>query len=138
MNIIPSTHSFQWQKMTFSLPENIQNFARRNLIYSLSKTTSLQRWRLKENSNFFLCDNKETQTQFFNNCKSALNRYEWRHNSVLKSLMNNFITIASEGFRLYADKDGWLSESIFQKQQAARSSRQQTSTKTWNCHPGKK
>ena len=93
--------------MTSPLPNNIWNFARRYLIYSLSNTTNPQIWKLKENSNCFLCDHKETQIHLFNNCKSALNRYQWRHNSVLKTLMNNFVTIASEGFRLYADMDGY-------------------------------
>ena len=93
--------------MTSPLPNNIWNFARRYLIYSLSNTTNLQIWKLKENSNCFLCDHKETQIHLFNNCKSALNRYQWRHNSVLKTLMNNFVTIASEGFRLYAGIDGY-------------------------------
>ena len=36
-----------------------------------------------------------------------MNRYEWRHNSVLRTLMNNFVTIASKGFRLYADINGY-------------------------------
>ena len=36
-----------------------------------------------------------------------MNRYDWRHNSVLKTLMNNFVTIASESFRLYDDIDGY-------------------------------
>ena len=76
-------------------------------MYSLSKATNLHRWKLKENSNCFLCDHKETQIHLFNNGKSALSRYEWRHNSVLKTLMNNFVTIASEDFRLYADIDGY-------------------------------
>ena len=54
-----------------------------------------------------MCDQKETEIYLFNNCKSALNRYDWRHNSVLKTLMNNFVTIASESFRLYDDIDGY-------------------------------
>ena len=54
-----------------------------------------------------MCDHKETQIHLFNNFKSALNRYEWRHYSVLKTLMNNFVTIVSDGFRLYTDIDGY-------------------------------
>ena len=93
--------------MTSSLPINIHNFARCYFIYSLSKATKSQRWKLKENSNCFLCDHKETQIHLFNNCKSALNRYERRHDSVLKTLMSNFVTTASEGFRLCTDIDGY-------------------------------
>ena len=107
VNLIPLSHLAQWQKVTSSLPNNIHNFARWYFIYSLSKATKSQRWKLKENSNCFLCDHKETQIHLFNNCKSALNRYERRHDSVLKTLMSNFITTASEGFRLYTDIDGY-------------------------------
>ena len=93
----------------------IQNFARRSLIYSLSNASNLQRWKLKQNSNCPLCDRKETQIHRFNNCKPALNRYEWRHNSVLKTLMNNLVTIASNIFRLYADTDEYDCPSRFFK-----------------------
>ena len=107
VNLIPPTHLVQWQKMTSLLPKNIHNFARQYHIYSLSNATNLQRWKLKENYNCFLCDHKETQIHLFNNYKSALNRHEWWHNYILKNLMKNFVTIASEGFRLYADVDGY-------------------------------
>ena len=36
-----------------------------------------------------------------------LNRYERRHDSVLKPLMSNFVTTASEGSRLCTDIDGY-------------------------------
>ena len=102
LNLSPTTHLVQWQKMTSSLPNNIKNFTRSYLICSLSNATNLERWKLEENSNCFLYDHKETKIYLFNNWNLALNRYEWRQNSVLKTLMNNFVTIASESFRLYA------------------------------------
>ena len=101
LNLSPTTHLVQWQKMTSSLPNNIKNFTRSYLICSLSNATNLERWKLEENSNCFLYDHKETKIYLFNNWNLALNRYEWRQNSVLKTLMNNFVTIASESFRLY-------------------------------------
>ena len=91
--------------MTSSLPNSIQNFARRYLIYSLANAANLQRWELKENSSCFLRVHKKTQIHLFNNYKWASNRYEWRHDSVLKTLMNNFVTIALERFRLPANID---------------------------------
>ena len=106
--------------MTSSLPNSIQNFARRYLIYSLANAANLQRWELKENSSCFLCVHKKTQIHLFNNYKWASNRYEWRHDSVLKTLMNNFVTIALERFRLPANIDGCDSLS-----QLLRSSRPQ-------------
>ena len=55
----------------------------------------------KEHSHCFLCDHKETQIYLFNNFKSALNRYERKYDSALKTLMNN---IPSEVSELNADK----------------------------------
>ena len=75
VNLIPPTHLVRWQKITSLLSNNIQNIARWSVIYSLSSATNLQRWKLKENLNCFLCDHKETQIHLFNNCKSAMNRY---------------------------------------------------------------
>ena len=86
----------------------LKSFARLYLIYSLSNATNRQRWKLKENLNCFLYDHKVSQIHLFNNCKWSLNRYEWRHDSVLKTLMNNLVIIASEGFRFYADCTTWL------------------------------
>ena len=50
-----------------------------------------------------MCDHKEIQIYLFSNFKSALNRYERKYDSALKTLMNN---IPSEVFELNADKDG--------------------------------
>ena len=108
INSIPPTHLVQWQKMTSSLTENIQKFARWCLIYSLSKATNFQTWKLKKTF-CFLCDHKETQIYLFSNFKSALNRYEQKYDSALKTLMNN---IPSEVFELNADKDGYECPSL--------------------------
>ena len=63
----------------------------------------------KENAHCFLCDHKETQIYHFNNFKSALNRYEQKHDSALKTLMSNIPTVV---FELNADKDGYECPSL--------------------------
>ena len=42
VNVISLTHLIEWKKMTFSLPNNIQNFTRRLPIYSLSTQLSFK------------------------------------------------------------------------------------------------
>ena len=66
-----------------------------------------QKWKQKETSNCQLCQNKETQLHLFNHCKAALKRYEWRHDSVIQTIINNLVTIASDTCRLYADINGY-------------------------------
>ena len=53
INLIPPTHLVQWQKMTSSSTKNIQKFARWCLIYSLSKATNFQTWKLKKTHTAF-------------------------------------------------------------------------------------
>ena len=107
--------------MTSSLPNNIVNFARRYLIYSLSNQSPkmeakrniiLQLCQLwyqspaKTKSNCQLCQNKETQLHLLNHCTAALKRYEWRHDSVIQTIMYNLVAIASDTCRLCADTNG--------------------------------
>ena len=46
---------------------------------------------------------KETQLRPFNNFEAALKRYDWCHNSIIKTIMNNVIMSMSEDFKIYAD-----------------------------------
>ena len=105
--LISTNQLLQWQKVTSSLPNNIVNFARRYVIYSLSNGTNLQKWKQKETSNCQLCQYKETQLHLFNHCTAALKRYEWRHDSVIQTIMSNLVAIASDTCKLYADINGY-------------------------------
>ena len=59
--------------------------------------------------NWLLCNKKETQLHLFNNCEVALKRYEWRHNSVIKTIANNLKMFTSEDFKINADINGFES-----------------------------
>ena len=97
------------QNATCKLPDNIITFSRRYLIYSLSNGTNLQKWKQKDSPNCLLCNKKETQHHLFSNCEAALNGYEWCHNSIIKTIMNNLITFTSEDYKTYADINGFES-----------------------------
>ena len=115
VNSIPRNQLVQWQKVTSSLPNNMVNFARRYLIYSLSNSSNLQKWKQKETSNCQLCQNKEAQLHLFNHCTAALKRNKWRHDSVIQTIMKNLVTIASDTCKLYADINGYECPSILFK-----------------------
>ena len=51
----------------------------------------------------YSANKKETQLRPFNNFKAALKRYDWCHNSIIKTIMNNVIMSMSEDFKIYAD-----------------------------------
>ena len=73
----------------------------------MSNDTNLQKWKQNDSPNCLLCNKKETQLHLFNNCEAALKRYEWHHNSIIKTITNNLIISISEGFKLYADIEGF-------------------------------
>ena len=92
-----------WQSLLGRLPTAIHNFCHRYLIVSLANNTNLYKWKLANSSQCDLCDNPQTQKHVFNNCVPALERYTWRHNSILRSLFNHIIQKLSSTFKLYVD-----------------------------------
>ena len=54
-----------------------------------------------------LCTKKEAQLHVFNHCLQALNRYIWRHNSIIQTFCNHTLRKASYDFHLYADIEGF-------------------------------
>ena len=101
--------------MTSSLPNDTANSAQRYLIYSLSNGTNLQNRKQKETSNFQHCQNNEIQLHLFNHCIAALKGYEWRHDSIIQTIMNNLVAIVSDTSRLYADINGYECPSTLSK-----------------------
>ena len=57
----------------------------------------------KTHQTAYSANNKETQFRLFNNCKAALKRHDWCHNSIIKTIMNNVIMPMSEDFKIHAD-----------------------------------
>ena len=48
---------------------------------------------------------------YLNYCTAALKRYEWRHDSINQTIMNNLVAIASDTCRSYADINGYECQS---------------------------
>ena len=76
-----------WQKLLAQLPNNIFCFVRRSLIFCLPNKTNLLRWKMVENDECTMCKRRETMLHVFSNCVQYLDRYTWRHDSVLKLLI---------------------------------------------------
>ena len=72
-----------WQSLITRLPVNIYTFSRRYLTSCLANGSNLKRWKFSINGNCGLCNKLQTQLHVFNNCVETLDRYDWRHNSVL-------------------------------------------------------
>ena len=76
-----------WQKLMERLPNNIFCFVRKALIFCLPNKTNLLRWKLIEEDKCSLCKERETMLHVFSNCVKYLERYTWRHDSVLKLIV---------------------------------------------------
>ena len=69
-----------WQMLLKQLPANIHNFCRRYLIMSLDG-----RWNITNSELCSLCLKMQTQLHVFNLCSDALDRYAWRHESIIQT-----------------------------------------------------
>ena len=96
-----------WQILVKRLPINIHNFCRRYLVMSLANNSNLKRWKTSNSELCSLCTKKQTQLHVFNHCLRALNRYTWRHNSIIQTFSNHLLQKACYDFRLYADIEGF-------------------------------
>ena len=50
-----------------------------------------------------MCNSKETLLHVLNNCPQKLDRYTWRHNSVLNAIVKLIQPVLSSDYELYAD-----------------------------------
>ena len=98
----------RWQRLVKNLPISSHNFCQKYLVSSLANRTNLKRWKISENSDCELRNCPETQLHTFNNCKLALDWYEWWHNLVISTICNHLKTkVTNDLLQLYADIDGY-------------------------------
>ena len=76
-----------WQILVKRLSINIHNFCRRYLVMSLTNNSNLKRWTISNSELCSLCTKKQT----FNHCLQALNRYMWRHNSIIRTFCDHLL-----------------------------------------------
>ena len=80
----------------------LRNFARRYLIFNLANNSNLFRWKNLPSSNCNLCLKPQTQFYIFNFCEIALDRFTWRHNSIVSSLCNHLNKKVCRDFKIFA------------------------------------
>ena len=96
-----------WQSLVKHLPNNILCFVRKALIFCLPNKSNLYRWKISENNICSMCNKAETQLHILSNCVSYLDRYKWRHDSILKSMMNTIVRNNSSNVEVLIDCDGY-------------------------------
>ena len=91
------------KKVTNKLPANIFRFCRSYLVLSLANNSNLHRWKISNNGLCSLCNKLQTQFHVFNNCKQALHRYTWRHDSILFTITEHLKPKLANSFCIYVD-----------------------------------
>ena len=94
-----------WQALPNQLPSNIFNFCRKVMTLCLPNKSNLYRWKITEENQYLLCHHMQTQLHVLLNCEKCLNRYIWRHDSVLNSLLQQFPKILKTSSQIYCDSN---------------------------------
>ncbi len=82
---IQETH-ITWRSIIYNLPRGILQFAVNASIDTLATNANLKRWGKRSNARCDLCKERQTLHHVLNWCQPMLERYLWRHNSVLQEI----------------------------------------------------
>ena len=99
-----------WSVAQSSLPKNIFSFRIRYINNSLPTGQNLFRWSLSPTSDCRNCLQCETLLHVVAGCMSYLDRFTWRHDSVLNFLAKTLMSVNDS--KVYADLPGYKSPSI--------------------------
>jgi hypothetical protein len=77
-----------WSTAQSKLPKNIYNFTMRCINNSLPTSKNLSRWGLSSSSECSFCLGPESLLHVVAGCQCYLDRFTWRHNSILNFLAN--------------------------------------------------
>ena len=92
-----------WQTLVGRLPNNIICFLRKGLIFCLPNKSNLCRWKIVNDNKCNMCHQTETQLHIFSNCSKYLDRYKWRHDSILKTILNKLSRSTRNRLEIFAD-----------------------------------
>ena len=101
-----------WKSKLFNLPRNMTQFLLNSVLDTLPTNSNLVRWNQRSNERCTLCGSKETLLHVLNNCEPMLERYTWRHDSVLNLLFNILCDFKSPDTDIYADLSNGNKEGI--------------------------
>ena len=99
-----------WSTCQSKLPKNTFNFTNRYINNSLPTRKNLNKWGVSASSECSFCLHPETLLHVVAGCGSCLNRFTWRHDSILNFIANN---LPSQHFQnIFVDLPGFSNPSI--------------------------
>ncbi len=102
---LTGSEATKWSQHLALINSNVANFARRALMRVLPTNSNLHRWGKLPSDSCPSCAGTETENHILNNCPTSAQqgRYTWRHNAVLKILVQHIQTHLSEGDEIFVD-----------------------------------
>ncbi|CAB3984919.1 Hypothetical predicted protein, partial [Paramuricea clavata] len=99
-----------WSVSQSKLPKNIFNFTIRYINNTLPTRKNLSRWEISSSSDFSFCLHSESLLHVVAGCQHYLERFNWRHDCILKFLAKTFQSLKK--CKLLVDLPGFESPSI--------------------------
>ena len=99
-----------WSSMQSNLPKNIYNFTIRYINNTLPTRKNLAKWGISSSPDCSFCLSPESLLHVVSGCQHYLDRFTWRHNSVLNLIASSLKPL--DNIALYVDLDDYNSPSI--------------------------
>lgn len=99
-----------WPTCQSKLPKNIFNFTIRYINNSLPTRKNLNKWGVSSSSECSFCLHPETLLHVVAGCNSYLDRFTWRHDSILNFMANNLPS--DHIHKIFADLPSFSNPSI--------------------------
>ena len=98
-----------WKASIFQVPRGVMAFAVRAGTNTLATPDNLARWGRPVNKTCIMegCNATCTLGHLLSGCAKSLDRYTFRHDSVLMHLLDTINKRKKEGVRVFADLNGW-------------------------------
>ena len=81
-------------------------------LYSLPTRENMARWGLSQSPDCSFCLNPESLLHAVAGCQQYLNRFTWRHDSILNFIAKSLQPVINVHSSLYADVNGFLNPLI--------------------------
>ena len=98
-----------WKATIYSVPRGVMAFAVRAGTNTLATLDNLARWGRHVNTTCIMkeCNATCNLGHLLSGCPKSLDRYTFRHDSVLAHLLDTIIKRKKEGVEVFADLNGW-------------------------------
>jgi hypothetical protein len=98
-----ASHDRDWMDQVLQVPSSLFRFGCMALLNVLPTNSNLFRWSKRSDKHCALCGRIETTLHVLNNCQATLDKYTWRHNSVLQAIARFVSSHKAGDYQLLVD-----------------------------------